>query len=57
MTKRKNEKAPLPDGGMLNLIAQAVELEAASPEGEPSRTRRFNMVAYTGGAMVLAGWR
>lgn len=57
MTKPKNDKPPLPDGGMLNLIAQAVELEAASPEGEASRTRRFNMVAYTGGTMVLAGWR
>jgi len=57
MTKPKRSNPPLPDGGKFDLVAQAVELETASPEAEPSRPRRFSMVAYTGGAMVLAGWR
>lgn len=43
-----------------NLIATAVELEASAPppaDGQPPRARRFSMTAYTGGPMVLAGWK
>jgi len=46
--------AKLPE---LNLIAAALELEAAAPGGESPKERRFSMTAYTGGAMQLAGWR
>lgn len=33
----------------------AVEV-AAGADGERPSVRRFNMTAYTGGVMVLAGW-
>src|SRR5262245_25302340 len=42
----------------LRLNAQApIEIEAASGDGESARLPRFRMVAYTGGAMRIAGWR
>ena len=48
---------------MLNLVSEpgAVTIEAAAdgemtPDGKP-RLPRFAMVAYTGGAMRIAGWR
>lgn len=44
-------------GPALQLLASAVELEAASPEGEAQKLRRFSMTAYTGGPMQLVGWR
>ncbi|MCS7168072.1 MAG: hypothetical protein RMI91_11950 [Gemmatales bacterium] len=41
----------------LNLLAAAVELEAAPADGDAQKLRRCTMTAYTGGAMPLAGWR
>ena len=55
MKKQKHDKPLEPQP--LNLLASAVELEAAAPEGEPQKLRRFSMTAYTGGAMQLTGWR
>src|SRR5688572_13595866 len=56
-----SKKKPQPDKPLepreLNLLASAIELEAAAPEGEPNKLRRFSMTAYTGGPMQLAGWR
>jgi len=46
-----------PPSGELNLLAAAVELEAASPDGAGNALRRFTMTAYTGGPMQLVGWR
>lgn len=43
--------------GELSLLAASVEFEAAPSDAEPQRQRRFQMVAYTGGPMMLAGWR
>jgi len=53
---RASAKRPSPDG-RLNLLAEAVTLEAASGEGDAQKLRRFTMTAYTGAAMQLAGWR
>jgi len=53
---RASAKRPSPDG-RLNLLAEAVTLEAAPTEGDAQKLRRFTMTAYTGGAMQLAGWR
>jgi len=55
MSKKKPHKPPEPRE--LNLVASAVQLDAAAPEGEPQKLRRFSMTAYTGGAMQIAGWR
>ncbi|MBI3866812.1 MAG: hypothetical protein HY290_33450 [Planctomycetia bacterium] len=52
-----NLSAPTTEPTELRLLAPSVEIEAALPEGEPQRQRRFQMVAYTGGPMMLAGWR
>jgi phage major head subunit gpT-like protein len=46
-----------PPSGELNMLAAAVELEAASPDGAGNALRRFTMTAYTGGPMQLVGWR
>lgn len=54
--RRPQIDAPL-EPQMLDLLAAAVELDAAAPEGDPQKLRRFTMTAYTGGAMQLAGWR
>ncbi len=56
MTKPNVASQPL-ENRTLNLLAAAVELEAAPGEGEAQQLRRFTMTAYTGGAMPLAGWR
>jgi len=41
----------------LKFIA-AINMEAAAgPDGQAARPRRFHMDAYTGGAMMVAGWR
>lgn len=53
---RASAKRPSHDG-RLNLLAEAVTLEAAPSEGDAQKLRRFTMTAYTGGAMQLAGWR
>ncbi len=55
MKKPKSKNRP--SDGRLNLLAAAVELEAAPAEGDAQALRRFTMTAYTGGAMPLAGWR
>lgn len=52
-----NLPAPTTEPTELRLVAPSVEIEAALPEGEPQRQRRFQMVAYTGGPMMLTGWR
>ncbi|MEX2187559.1 MAG: Mu-like prophage major head subunit gpT family protein [Pirellulales bacterium] len=57
MSKKKPQPEKPPEPRELNLLASAVELEAAAPEGEPNKLRRFSMTAYTGGPMQLAGWR
>lgn len=49
--------APTTEPTELRLTATTVDIEAALPDGEPQRQRRFQMVAYTGGPMMLAGWR
>lgn len=46
-----------PEPNTLDLVASAVQFDAAAPDGEPQTLRRFTMTAYTGGAMQLAGWR
>jgi hypothetical protein len=56
MTKPNVLSKPL-ESRRLNLLAAAVELEAAPGEGDAQKLRRFTMTAYTGGAMQLAGWR
>jgi len=42
----------------LNLLSEQIQIEAAQPreDGRPALPR-FSMVAYTGGAMRIAGWR
>src|SRR5262245_9108861 len=65
MTPRKrpmpklNPPVPTTEPRELKLVAPTVEIEAAMPdaEGQSPRQRRFQMVAYTGGPMMLAGWR
>ncbi|RIK80194.1 MAG: hypothetical protein DCC68_11575 [Planctomycetota bacterium] len=57
MSKKKPQLEKPPEPRELNLLASAVELEAAAPESEPNKLRRFSMTAYTGGPMQLAGWR
>ena len=52
--KRKPQKPP--EDRRLTLQVSNIEIEAAAAE-ESERLRRFSMVAYTGGPMVLAGWR
>jgi len=52
----QNLSPQLPDGQSLRLQAAELEIEAAT-ENEPGRQRRFRMVAYTGGAMKLTGWK
>ncbi len=42
---------------LLNLQASTVEFEAAANEESAPSLRRFTMTAYTGGPMLLAGWR
>jgi hypothetical protein len=42
---------------LLNLQASSVEFEAASSDPTEVGLRRFTMTAYTGGPMLLAGWR
>ncbi len=39
----------------LTIVAREIEFAATS--GEASEPRRFSMVAYTGGAMQLTGWK
>jgi hypothetical protein len=42
------------------IVAAAGDLrwmEAAAPDGQGSKPRRFQMTAYTGGPMQLVGWR
>ncbi|MBN2584865.1 MAG: hypothetical protein JXL80_17505 [Planctomycetes bacterium] len=43
------------------VLTADIHIEAASPDGsagdEDKRPRRFHMDAYTGGALMLAGWR
>ena len=44
----------------LQMVAAATDLkwlDAAASEGAAPTPRRFEMTAYTGGAMQLAGWR
>ncbi len=41
----------------LDLIAEAVQFEAAPTEDQAPSLRRFTMTAYTGGPMNLSGWR
>ena len=44
----------------LQMVAAATDLrwlDAAASEGTAPAPRRFEMTAYTGGAMQLAGWR
>src|SRR5262245_60695979 len=54
-----NPPAPTTEPRELKLVGSWVEIEAALPdvEGQSPRQRRFQMVAYTGGPMMLAGWR
>ena len=69
--KRKTDKPKPQDtegadrllaGGQVNLVSEpgAIRIEAAAggteADGKP-RLPRFSMVAYTGGAMRIAGWR
>ncbi|MCC7406909.1 MAG: hypothetical protein IT442_02480 [Phycisphaeraceae bacterium] len=52
-------EAPQPDQDMVSLTA-AMQIDAqasASGEGATPALPRFSMVAYTGGAMRLAGWK
>jgi hypothetical protein len=53
--KTRKRNSP-PESRAFNLLASAVQLEAAAGEGT-QQLRRFTMTAYTGGAMQLAGWR
>jgi len=55
MKKKRKQQKP-PEDRRLKLLVSNIEIEAAAAE-EPERLRRFSMVAYTGGPMVLAGWR
>lgn len=55
--KRKPKHERSPEAGPLVLVSEDVAIEAAAADAEPERLRRFRMVAYTGGPMVLAGWR
>jgi hypothetical protein len=60
MKVTRSNPADVPDGSApreLTLTA-AINLEAAAaPDGQAARPRRFHMDAYTGGTLVLAGWR
>jgi len=51
----KLNKPKVPSGLFIRGEPGAVKIEAAA-EGEGKSLRRFTMTAYTGGAMVLAGW-
>ncbi len=55
--KKPNSNSKPPENRALNLLAASVDVEAAPPEGEAQKLRRFTMTAYTGGAMQLVGWR
>jgi len=39
------------------ILTAAINVEAAGPDGQGPRQRRFHMDAYSGGPMVIAGWR
>jgi hypothetical protein len=39
------------------VLTAAINVEAAQPDGQAPRQRRFHMDAYSGGPMVIAGWR
>ena len=54
MSKRSTNSA---ENRQLNLLAEAVQLEAAAGDSQPQSLRRLSMTAYTGGPMQLAGWR
>ena len=57
MSKKKPKPHKPPEDRRLTLHAGEIRIEAAATDGEPTRQRRFSMVAYTGGPMVLHGWR
>ncbi|MDZ4852449.1 MAG: hypothetical protein SGI77_24435 [Pirellulaceae bacterium] len=68
MTQLMNSPIAFPSDGPLNIVANSqdqllnlqansVEFEAASGEESAPSLRRFTMTAYTGGPMLLAGWR
>ncbi len=54
MKTKTNQNQKLPE--QLTLTAQ-MQIEAAADGEEEPRLPRFSMVAYTGGAMRIAGWR
>jgi hypothetical protein len=39
------------------VFTAAINVEAAQPDGQAPRQRRFHMDAYSGGPMVISGWR
>ena len=53
MVKWSNQ--PVPSGLFIRGESGAVKIEAAA-SGDGKSLRRFTMTAYTGGAMMLAGW-
>ncbi|MCY2924915.1 MAG: hypothetical protein NT031_05665, partial [Planctomycetota bacterium] len=57
MKKTFPQEPPNPEPRELDLTGTlTIEAAAALAEGQPVRNRRFTMVAYTGGAMRIAGF-
>ena len=56
MKKKRKQRVKPPEQRQVDLVTSEINIEAAAAE-QPEHVRRFSMTAYTGGAMVLAGWR
>ncbi|HHQ14341.1 MAG TPA: hypothetical protein ENK16_04890, partial [Chromatiales bacterium] len=56
MKKKRKQRVKRPEERQVDLVSSEINIEAAAAE-QPEHVRRFSMTAYTGGAMVLAGWR
>ncbi|MEO2033863.1 MAG: hypothetical protein ABGZ35_17435, partial [Planctomycetaceae bacterium] len=56
MKKKRKQRVKPPEQRQVDLVSSEINIEAAAAE-QPEHVRRFSMTAYTGGAMVLAGWR
>lgn len=54
--KQNSRAATVPSGFYIRGEPGGVRIEASSAAAEGKTLRRFNMTAYTGGAMTLSGW-
>ena len=53
----KTNKRPEPVDVPQNLLICAEDASIRLCDGEPESPKRFEMVAYTGGTLIVAGWR